>query len=155
MWIQGIAPLSAAAWTGLLQPEQPWHDRCNWRWTTSIHGRLGAVRHRRSQYLADWIPARPICVADAGCSGYCVEGSTMDLRKTESVVVRDRDIFQQKLPLRSLFGSLWLWCSPINVSPDKAGLIVSYKTFSASSVHGPRPWWISGTTSCKSEDLAR
>ena len=45
-------------------------------------------------------------------------------RKTESVVARDRDIFSQKLPLRSLFGALWLWCSPLNVSPDKRGLVL-------------------------------
>ena len=45
-------------------------------------------------------------------------------RKTESVVARDRDIFSQKLPLRSLFGALWLWCSPLNVSPDKGGLVL-------------------------------
>ena len=30
----------------------------------------------------------------------------------------------QKLPLRSLFGALWLWCSPLNVSPDKGGLVL-------------------------------
>ena len=37
------------------------------------------------------------------------------------MVARDRDIFSQK---RSLFGALWLWCSPLNVSPDKGGLVL-------------------------------
>ena len=36
----------------------------------------------------------------------------------------DLDLFNKKLALRSLIGALWLFLSPLNVSPDQAGLVL-------------------------------
>ena len=36
----------------------------------------------------------------------------------------DHDLFNKKCALRSMIGALWLFLSPINVSPDQTGLIL-------------------------------
>ena len=42
-------------------------------------------------------------------------------RKTVSVCAGDTDLFSIKVALRSLIGSLWIFCAPLSLSPDKAG----------------------------------
>ena len=38
-----------------------------------------------------------------------------------SVCAGDTDLFSIKVALRSLIGSLWIFCAPLSLSPDKAG----------------------------------
>ena len=45
-------------------------------------------------------------------------------RATVSILKSEQDIFGARLPLRSLAGALWAFCSPLGLSPDKAGLIL-------------------------------
>ena len=49
---------------------------------------------------------------------------TKDCRSSKSVLSHDLDLFNKKLALRSLIGALWLFLSPLNVSPDQAGLVL-------------------------------
>ena len=45
-------------------------------------------------------------------------------RKKHSVVGDDLDLFSVKLPLRSLIGSLWIFCAPLSLSPDRSGMVL-------------------------------
>ena len=45
-------------------------------------------------------------------------------RKCQTVTNEASDLFAVKLPLRSLLGSLWIFCAPLGLSPDKAGLVL-------------------------------
>ena len=49
---------------------------------------------------------------------------TKDCGSSKSVLSQDLDLFNKKLALRSLIGALWLFFSPLNVSPDQAGLVL-------------------------------
>ena len=46
------------------------------------------------------------------------------LQILQVVLSQDLDLFNKKLALRSLIGALWLFFSPLNVSPDQAGLVL-------------------------------
>ncbi|CAE7405417.1 unnamed protein product [Symbiodinium sp. CCMP2456] len=45
-------------------------------------------------------------------------------RKTISVTAGDNDLFSLRIDLRSSLGALWVFCTPLHLSPDKTGLIL-------------------------------
>ena len=46
-------------------------------------------------------------------------------KKTQSATKQNLNLWSAKLPLRSIAGALWLFCSPLHLSPDKCALILN------------------------------
>ena len=80
---------------------------------------LGILKDRSTESCACGRSSSKLEAREAHCSWRCTK-----CRKCVSVLAEDQDLFPGRLPLRTFAGGLWLFCSPLHLSPDKAGLIL-------------------------------
>ena len=78
---------------------------------------------------------------------------TKNCRCSKSALTHDADLFNKKLALRSLVGALWLFLSPINVSPDQAGLILGVDHRTVRDLFGNFRKWLTPIIDRMNEEL--
>ena len=79
----------------------------------------GILKDRSTESCACGRSSSKLETREAHCSWRCTK-----CRKCVSVLAEDQDLFPDRLPLRTFAGGLWLFCSPLHLSLDKAGLIL-------------------------------
>ncbi|CAE7212489.1 timm16 [Symbiodinium natans] len=78
---------------------------------------------------------------------------TKNCRCSKSALTHDADLFNGKLALRSLVGALWLFLSPINASPDQAGLILGVDHRTVRDLFGNFRKWLTPIIDRMNEEL--
>ena len=78
---------------------------------------------------------------------------TKNCRCSKSAPSNDHDLFNKKCALRSMIGALCLFLSPINVSPDQAGLILGLDHRTVRDLFSNFRAWLTPIVDCLNEEL--